>query len=31
MQIKVEEKDEMIMRLVHYFVTEEDYSPIVGG
>lgn len=29
MQIKVEEKDEMIMRLVHYFVTEEDYSPIV--
>ena len=29
MQIKVEEKDEMIIRLVHYFVTEEDYSPIV--
>ena len=29
MQLKVEEKDEMIMRLVHYFITEEDYSPIV--
>lgn len=24
----VNEKDEMIMKLVHYFVTEEDYTPI---
>ena len=22
-------KDELIMRLVHYFITEEDYSPII--
>ena len=22
-------KDEIIMRLVHYFVTEEDYQPII--
>lgn len=29
MAVKVNKKDEMIMRLVHYFVTEEDYSPIV--
>ena len=25
----MEKKDEMIMRLVHYFVTEENYSPMV--
>ncbi|MBR1748577.1 MAG: rhomboid family intramembrane serine protease [Bacilli bacterium] len=29
MAVMVNKKDEMIMRLVHYFVTEEDYSPIV--
>ena len=29
MAVTVNKKDEMIMRLVHYFVTEEDYSPIV--
>ena len=22
-------KDELVMRLVHYFVTEEDYQPII--
>ena len=22
-------KDELIMRLVHYFITEENYSPII--
>ncbi|MBQ3021257.1 MAG: rhomboid family intramembrane serine protease [Bacilli bacterium] len=27
--ITVSEKDELIMRLVHYFVTKENYSPIV--
>ena len=26
--ITVTEKDELIMRLVHYFVTKENYSPI---
>lgn len=29
MSIKVDSKDEIIMRLVHYFVTEEDYQPII--
>lgn len=29
MSIKVTSKDEIIMRLVHYFVTEEDYHPII--
>ena len=27
--LTMEKKDEMIMRLVHYFVTEENYSPMV--
>jgi len=27
--ITVSEKDELIMRLVHYFVTKENYSPIL--
>ena len=25
----METKDEILMRLVHYFVTEEDYSPMI--
>ena len=25
----VSEKDELIMRIVHYFVTKENYAPIV--
>lgn len=29
MSVKVSSKDEIIMRLVHYFVTEEDYQPII--
>ncbi|MDD4187804.1 MAG: rhomboid family intramembrane serine protease [Bacilli bacterium] len=29
MSIKVDTKDEIIMRLVHYFVTVEDYQPII--
>ncbi len=29
MEVKVNEKDELVMRLVHYFVTEENYEPIV--
>lgn len=29
MNIEVNPKDEIIMRLVHYFVTEEDYQPII--
>ncbi len=29
MSVKVNSKDEIIMRLVHYFVTEEDYQPII--
>ena len=28
MNTLINEKDEMIMKLVHYFVTEEDYTPI---
>lgn len=26
--IKVDKKDEMVMKILHYFVTEEDYKPI---
>ncbi len=29
MRITFEEKDELIMRLVNYFITEENYTPIV--
>ena len=29
MAVTMDKKDEMIMRLVHYFITEENYSPIV--
>ncbi len=29
MSVEVSSKDEIIMRLVHYFVTEEDYQPII--
>ena len=27
--ISVTEKDELIMKLVHYFVTKENYAPIM--
>ncbi len=29
MAVIMQEKDELIMRLVHYFVTEKNYNPIV--
>jgi len=29
MRLTMDKKDEMLMRLVHYFITEENYSPIV--
>lgn len=29
MRLSINSKDEIIMRLVHYFVTEEDYQPII--
>lgn len=29
MELSMDKKDELIMRLVHYFITEENYSPIV--
>src|SRR5690625_3696851 len=29
MAVTMDKKDEMIMRLVHYFITEENYNPIV--
>ena len=29
MNLDLNQKDEIIMRLVHYFVTEEDYQPII--
>ena len=28
-QVNIDEKDEIIMNLVHYFVTEQNYSPII--
>ena len=27
--ITMNKKDELIMRLVHYFITEENYNPII--
>ena len=27
--VVISKKDEIVMSLVHYFVTEEDYTPIV--
>ena len=29
MTLAMEKKDEMLMRLVHYFITEQNYSPMV--
>lgn len=29
MNIVVDKKEELVMRLVHYFITEENYSPII--
>ena len=29
MTLTMEKKDEMLMRLVHYFITEQNYSPMV--
>ena len=29
MNIDISKKDEIVMRLVHYFITEEDYQPII--
>lgn len=29
MTLQMQKKDELIMRLVHYFITEENYNPIV--
>ena len=27
--IVIDKKDEMVMKILHYFVTEEDYRPII--
>ena len=27
--ITITKKDEIVMRLVHYFITEENYTPII--
>ncbi len=29
MNIKIDKKDDVILKLVHYFITEEDYKPII--
>ena len=29
MSTLVDKKDEIVMRLVHYFITEENYQPII--
>jgi hypothetical protein len=28
-KVIVKEKDELIMKVLHYFITEEDYKPII--
>ena len=29
MDSKVDKTDELVMKLLHYFITEQNYSPIV--
>ena len=27
--IKIDQKDDIVMKIIHYFITKEDYKPIV--
>ncbi len=29
MNIKIDKKDDVILKILHYFITEEDYKPII--
>jgi rhomboid protease GluP len=29
MNIKIEKKDDIILKILHYFITEEDYKPVI--
>ena len=29
MNIKIDKKDDIILKILHYFITEEDYKPII--
>ena len=29
MNIKINKKDDIIMKILHYFITEEDYKPVI--
>ena len=29
MNIKIDKKDDIILKLLHYFITEEDYRPVI--
>ena len=29
MNIKINKKDDIIIKILHYFITEEDYKPVI--
>ena len=29
MNIKINKKDDIILKILHYFITEEDYKPVI--
>ena len=29
MNIKIDKKDDIILKILHYFITEEDYKPVI--
>ena len=29
MNIKIDAKDDIILKILHYFITEEDYKPVI--
>ena len=31
MNIKINKKDDIILKILHYFITEEDYNAIING
>ena len=29
MNVKINDKDDVILKILHYFITEEDYKPVI--
>ena len=29
MNIKINKKDDIVLKILHYFITEEDYKPVI--